>query len=117
MGQLPDGVVTLIETVEDARIFTPRDPSNLAFVTQTTLSVDDTSDIVAELKARFPVISPCRTRKTSATPRPIARRPSSGWLRREACDLVLVMGSARTPSNSQRLVEVALRAGAQATPT
>ncbi len=56
MGQLPDGAVTLIETVADAEAFTPRDPSNLAYVTQTTLSVDDTAEIVAALKRRFPAI-------------------------------------------------------------
>ncbi|MGZ3299088.1 MAG: 4-hydroxy-3-methylbut-2-enyl diphosphate reductase, partial [Asticcacaulis sp.] len=54
MGQLPEGAVRLIETVEDARIFEPVDAANLAFVTQTTLSVDATSDIVAMLKSRFP---------------------------------------------------------------
>ena len=56
MGQLPAGAVTLVETVEEARAFTPRDPGNLAYVTQTTLSVDDTAEIVAALKARFPQI-------------------------------------------------------------
>jgi 4-hydroxy-3-methylbut-2-en-1-yl diphosphate reductase len=56
MGQLPDGAITLIETVDDAASFSPQDPSRLAFVTQTTLSVDDTSDIVTALQARFPQI-------------------------------------------------------------
>jgi len=54
MGQLPDGTMALIETVEDAKRFAPRDPANLAFVTQTTLSVDDTAEIVATLQSRFP---------------------------------------------------------------
>src|SRR5690606_5220838 len=57
MGQLPPGTVTLIETVEDANNFVPRDPQTLAFVTQTTLSVDDTREIVAALRARFPSIN------------------------------------------------------------
>ncbi|MBL8556500.1 MAG: 4-hydroxy-3-methylbut-2-enyl diphosphate reductase, partial [Phenylobacterium sp.] len=50
MGQLPEGAIALIETVEDAQAFTPRDPGNVAFVTQTTLSVDDTAEIVAALR-------------------------------------------------------------------
>ena len=73
MGQLPDGAITLVETAEDARTFQPREPDNLAWITQTTLSVDDTSEIVAVLKERFPT-SPARTRKTSATPPPTARK-------------------------------------------
>ena len=56
MGQLPPGAVTLIETAEDARAFVPRDPERLAYITQTTLSVDDTAAIVAILKERFPGI-------------------------------------------------------------
>jgi 4-hydroxy-3-methylbut-2-enyl diphosphate reductase len=57
LGQLPAGAVTLIETAHDAATFTPKDPNNLAFVTQTTLSIDDTAEIVAMLKERFPNIS------------------------------------------------------------
>src|SRR5262249_39123762 len=56
MGQLPPGAVTLIETLADAAAFTPRNPANLAYVTQTTLSVDDTAEIIAMLKTRFPAI-------------------------------------------------------------
>ena len=56
MGQLPAGAVTLVETVDEVARFVPRDPANLAYVTQTTLSVDDTAEIVAALKARFPQI-------------------------------------------------------------
>lgn len=56
MGQLPDGEVILVETVADVATITPRDPDKLAFITQTTLSVDDTADIVAALQARFPAI-------------------------------------------------------------
>jgi 4-hydroxy-3-methylbut-2-enyl diphosphate reductase len=71
LGQLPKGAVVLIETMEAARTFQPKDASKLAFVTQTTLSIDDTKEIVAVLKERFPT-STARTRKTSATPPPTA---------------------------------------------
>jgi 4-hydroxy-3-methylbut-2-enyl diphosphate reductase len=110
MGQLPEGAVKLIETVEDARAFTPLDPANLAFVTQTTLSVEDTSEIVATLKARFPDIATPHKEDIcyATTNRQEAVKSISG-----ECDLVLVIGSAKS-SNSQRLVEVALRAGAKA---
>ena len=57
MGQLPDGEVLLVETVADVAGLAPRDPERLAFVTQTTLSVDDTAEIVAALRARFPAIA------------------------------------------------------------
>src|SRR5690348_11420698 len=57
MGQLPAGAISLVETVADAERFVPRDPERLAFVTQTTLSVDDTSEIVAVLRRRFPAIA------------------------------------------------------------
>ena len=110
MGQLPEGAVKLIETVEDARVFTPVDPANLAFVTQTTLSVDDTSEIVATLKDRFPQIAVPHKEDIcyATTNRQDAVKDISA-----ECDLVLVIGSAKS-SNSQRLVEVAMRAGAKA---
>jgi len=57
LGQLPSGAITLIETAEDAKTFAPMDPNNLAFVTQTTLSIDDTAEIVEILKGRFANIS------------------------------------------------------------
>ncbi len=110
MGQLPEGTVRLIETVEDAEVFTPKDPANLAFVTQTTLSVDDTADIVAALKRRFPAIAvPHKEDICYAT----TNRQEAVKRVGADCDLVLVIGSAKS-SNSQRLVEVALRAGARA---
>ena len=56
LGQLPDGAITLVQTVEEAEAFQPRDVSKLSYVTQTTLSLDDTADIVATLKRRFPTI-------------------------------------------------------------
>ncbi|WP_420431319.1 4-hydroxy-3-methylbut-2-enyl diphosphate reductase [Hyphobacterium sp.] len=109
LGQLPDGAITLIETVEDARAFEPRNPDLLAFVTQTTLSVDDTAEIVAALKARFPSISaPHKEDICYAT----TNRQAAVKAMAERCDVVLVIGS-ETSSNSKRLVEVALRAGAR----
>ena len=74
MGQLPEGAVHLIETVADARAFTPRDPERSPCITQTTLSVDDTREIVDVLKERFPRMIDARARTTSATPPPTARR-------------------------------------------
>jgi 4-hydroxy-3-methylbut-2-enyl diphosphate reductase len=109
LGQLPPGTMTLVETVEDARAFTPRDPENVAFVTQTTLSVDDTAEIVGVLKARFPAMgAPHREDICYAT----TNRQEAVKRLAAACDLVLVVGSSKS-SNSQRLVEVALRAGAR----
>ena len=109
MGQLPGGGITLIETVADAERFVPQDPKNLAFVTQTTLSVDDTSDIVAALQARFPEIaSPHKEDICYAT----TNRQDAVKVLAPGAGLVLVIG-ARTSSNSVRLVEVALRAGAE----
>jgi 4-hydroxy-3-methylbut-2-en-1-yl diphosphate reductase len=107
LGQLPPGAATLIETAEDARRFYPRDPERLAYLTQTTLSVDDTAAIVAILRERFPAIVGPRkedicyaTTNRQAAVKAIAAR----------CDAVLVIGSPNS-SNSQRLVEVAHRAG------
>jgi 4-hydroxy-3-methylbut-2-enyl diphosphate reductase len=108
MGQLPDGTMTLIETVEDVTSFAPRDPANLAFVTQTTLSVDDTAEIVAALQARFPAISaPHKEDICYAT----TNRQDAVKVMAERAELFLVIG-AETSSNSKRLVEVAIRAGA-----
>ena len=108
MGQLPDGAVTLIETVEDARAYQPKNPANLAFLTQTTLSVDDTAEIVGALQARFPGIAvPHKEDICYAT----TNRQDAVKVLAPGAGLVLVIG-ARTSSNSVRLVEVALRAGA-----
>ena len=108
MGQLPDGVMTLVETVEDAASFQPRDPSNIAFCTQTTLSVDDTAEIVATLQRRFPEITAPHKEDIcyATTNRQEAVKAMAG-----EADLVLVIG-AETSSNSKRLVDVAKRAGA-----
>lgn len=109
MGQLPDNAMTLIETVEEVEKFTPRDPANLAFVTQTTLSVDDTAEIVAALQARFPAISaPHKEDICYAT----TNRQEAVKVMAERAELFLVIG-AETSSNSKRLVEVAKRAGSQ----
>jgi 4-hydroxy-3-methylbut-2-enyl diphosphate reductase len=110
MGQLPDGAVALIETVEDARVFTPRDAGNVAFVTQTTLSVDDTADIVAALRARFPQIAaPHKEDICYAT----TNRQEAVKSVAARSDVLLVLGSANS-SNSVRLAEVGRRAGAEA---
>ena len=110
MGQLPAGAVTLVETVEDALAFTPRDAANLAFATQTTLSVDDTGEIVAALRARFPQIAaPHKEDICYAT----TNRQEAVKSVAARSDVLLVLGSANS-SNSVRLAEVATRAGAQA---
>jgi 4-hydroxy-3-methylbut-2-enyl diphosphate reductase len=110
MGQLPEGAVKLIETVEDARTFVPRDPANVAFVTQTTLSVDDTADIVAALRARFPQISaPHKEDICYAT----TNRQDAVKSVAARSDVLLVLGSANS-SNSVRLAEVGRRSGAEA---
>ncbi|HEY2749758.1 4-hydroxy-3-methylbut-2-enyl diphosphate reductase [Phenylobacterium sp.] len=110
MGQLPEGAVVLIETTEDARAFTPRDPSNVAFVTQTTLSVDDTAEIVAALRARFPAIAaPHKEDICYAT----TNRQEAVKAVAARSDVLLVLGSANS-SNSVRLAEVARRAGSAA---
>jgi 4-hydroxy-3-methylbut-2-enyl diphosphate reductase len=108
MGQLPEGAVVLIETLEDARAFAPEGAGGVAYVTQTTLSVDDTAEIVEALKARFPdMAAPHRDDICYATTnRQEAVKSIAG-----ECDVLLVIGSANS-SNSVRLVEVGLRAGA-----
>lgn len=108
MGQLPAGAIALIETAADAEAFTPRDPGQLSFVTQTTLSVDDTAEIVAVLQRRFPgIAAPHKEDICYATTN---RQDAVKAMARQA-DLVLVIGSPKS-SNSVRLVEVAKRAGA-----
>ncbi len=107
MGQLPGGAVRLIETVEQARAFTPRDPEKLAFVTQTTLSVDDTAEIVAVLQARFPgIVGPPKEDICYAT----TNRQAAVKAIAPKIACLFVVGSPQS-SNSLRLVEVAKRAG------
>jgi 4-hydroxy-3-methylbut-2-enyl diphosphate reductase len=108
MGQLPEGAIHLIETVEDAEVFTPRDPQKLAYVTQTTLSVDDTAAIVEALQARFPAMAaPHKEDICYAT----TNRQEAVKAIAPRAGLVLVVGAPNS-SNSVRLVEVAKRAGA-----
>jgi len=108
MGQLPQGQMTLIETEEDAETYQPTDPDNLALVTQTTLSVDDTSAMIEILKQRFPTIAlPYKEDICYAT----TNRQMAVKAIAERCDLLLVLGSV-TSSNSKRLVEVGDKAGA-----
>ncbi len=107
MGQLPAGAVTLIETIADAERFEPRTPDALAYITQTTLSVDDTAAIVAALKARFPaIVGPHREDICYAT----TNRQEAVKAVAPRVDAMLVVGAPNS-SNSQRLVEVAERAG------
>ncbi|MDB5473777.1 MAG: ispH [Devosia sp.] len=107
MGQLPPGAISLIEHLADAMAFTPRDPAKLAFVTQTTLSVDDTREIVDALKRRFPLISgPHKEDICYAT----TNRQDAIKAVAPEVDAMIVVGSPNS-SNSLRLVEVAERAG------
>ncbi|PYE84255.1 4-hydroxy-3-methylbut-2-enyl diphosphate reductase [Pseudoroseicyclus aestuarii] len=107
MGQLPAGEVLLVETVDDVASVAVRDPEKLAFVTQTTLSVDDTADIVAALQARFPAITgPAHEDICYAT----TNRQGAVKAMAPDCDALLVVGAPNS-SNSKRLVEVADRAG------
>ena len=110
MGQLPAGAVTLIQTVAEAEAFVPRDPGNLAFVTQTTLSLEDTAEMVGALRRRFPgIAAPHKEDICYAT----TNRQEAVKALADRCDLLLVVG-ARNSSNSVRLVEVGLKAGAKA---
>jgi len=110
MGQAPEGAVLLISTPEDVDTLEVRDPDRLAFVTQTTLSVDDTREVIAALKARFPNIKgPRREDICYAT----SNRQAATKALAERCDLVLVIGS-KNSSNSNRLREVAERQGCAA---
>ncbi|WP_371823903.1 4-hydroxy-3-methylbut-2-enyl diphosphate reductase [Phyllobacterium sp. 628] len=108
MGQLPEGAVTLIETIEDAERYQPEDAKNLGFVTQTTLSVDDTAGIIAVLQQRFPdLTAPAAESICYAT----TNRQDAVKAAAPGCDLFLVVGAPNS-SNSKRLVEVAERSGA-----
>lgn len=107
LGQLPQGAITLVETVGDAETLQPRAPDRLAYITQTTLSIDDTADIIAVLQRRFPDIAGPRkedicyatTNRQNAVKEIAAR-----------CQVLLVVGASNS-SNSLRLVETATRAG------
>ncbi|WP_257099045.1 4-hydroxy-3-methylbut-2-enyl diphosphate reductase [Pseudovibrio flavus] len=108
MGQLPEGTVNLIETVEDARTYTPKSDKTLAWISQTTLSVDDTKAIVAELTERFPdIVAPHKDDICYAT----TNRQEAVKAIAPKCEAVVVVGAPNS-SNSKRLREVALRSGA-----
>ena len=109
-GQVPPGTMSLIETVADAEAFTPLDPTNLAFLTQTTLSVDDTAAVVATLQDRFPLIAAPRGEDICYA---TSNRQAAVKAIASACDAMLVIGAPNS-SNSVRLVEVAEREGTPA---
>ncbi len=109
-GQVPEGQMTLIETVEDVAALNPADPDNLAFLTQTTLSVDDTRAIVDATIARFPtIVAPKADDICYAT----SNRQNAVKAIAQSCDMMLVIGAPNS-SNSVRLVEVAEREGTSA---
>ena len=110
LGQVPEGTITLVETVADVAALTLADDAPLSFLTQTTLSVDDTAEIVAALQLRYPqIIGP----KTEDICYATSNRQSAVKTIAPQCQLVLVIGAPNS-SNSVRLVEVAERCGAQA---
>ena len=107
LGQLPMGAATLVETTQSAQQFAPRDPDRLAYITQTTLSVDDTAAIVSILKMRFPnIVGPRKEDICYAT----TNRQAAAKVIAPRCDALIVVGAPNS-SNSLRLVEVAERAG------
>lgn len=107
MGQLPEGEVLLVETPADVATVAVRDPQKLAYVTQTTLSIDDTADIVAALNDRFPaIVGPHKEDICYAT----TNRQEAVKAMAPKCDAMLVVGAPNS-SNSKRLVEVGSRAG------
>jgi 4-hydroxy-3-methylbut-2-enyl diphosphate reductase len=109
MGQLPEGSVTLIENAQHAETFMPLEATNLAYITQTTLSIDDTAKIIAVLRRRFPdIVGPHKEDICYATTN---RQEAIKEIAPQA-EAVFVIGSTNS-SNSQRLVEVARKAGAR----
>jgi 4-hydroxy-3-methylbut-2-enyl diphosphate reductase len=111
MGQLPEGAVVLVETAEQARAFRPKDEANLAYVTQTTLSLDDTAEIVAILRERFPaIVAPHKEDICYAT----TNRQEAVKRVAPQVDAMIVVGAPNS-SNSQRLREVAERSGCKKT--
>jgi 4-hydroxy-3-methylbut-2-enyl diphosphate reductase len=107
LGQLPEAAITLVQTVEEAEALQPKDPNNLAYVTQTTLSLDDTAEIVVTLKRRFPnIIAPHKEDICYAT----TNRQEAVKRVAPQVDALVVVGAPNS-SNSRRLQEVAERAG------
>ncbi|HEY0628370.1 MAG TPA: 4-hydroxy-3-methylbut-2-enyl diphosphate reductase [Sphingomicrobium sp.] len=109
-GQVPEGSMTLVETVEDVARLEPADPDNLSFLTQTTLSVDDTAQIVTALQQRFPAILAPRSEDICYA---TSNRQSAVKAIASRCERLLVIGAPNS-SNSLRLAEVAERNGAPA---
>lgn len=110
LGQVPEGAMTLVETLDDVAKLTPEDDSNLAFLTQTTLSVDDTAEIVTALKTRFPnIVGPKAEDICYAT----SNRQAAVKAIAIDCDVMFVIGAPNS-SNSVRLVEVSEREGTKA---
>jgi 4-hydroxy-3-methylbut-2-enyl diphosphate reductase len=109
-GQVPSGSITLVETVDDVAKLDVSEPDNLAFLTQTTLSVDDTAAIVAALKARFP---PIRSPRSEDICYATSNRQAAVKAIAPECDRMLVIGAPNS-SNSLRLAEVAERMGVPA---
>jgi 4-hydroxy-3-methylbut-2-enyl diphosphate reductase len=109
-GQVPEGAISLVETVEDVSSIEVPNEANLAFLTQTTLSVDDTAAIVAALKARFPEIRAPRSEDICYA---TSNRQSAVKAIAPECDRMLVIGAPNS-SNSLRLAEVAERMGVPA---
>jgi 4-hydroxy-3-methylbut-2-enyl diphosphate reductase len=109
MGQLPEGGVLLVESTKDVENLIVRDPSKLAYVTQTTLSIDDTAEVVEALKNRFPtIVGPHKEDICYAT----SNRQAAVKEIAPEVDALLVIGAPNS-SNSQRLVEVAKKAGCE----
>ena len=109
LGQLPAGAITLVETLQDVEDLPPADGADLAVITQTTLSIEDTAELMAALQRRFPAIA--TSHKEDICYATTNRQNAVKSLAARA-DLLLVIGAANS-SNSVRLVEVALRAGAR----
>ena len=107
MGQLPEGAISLVENLQDAGTLAPPDPAALAYITQTTLSVDETAAMIEELRARFPAIAgPRKEDICYAT----TNRQAAVKILAPRCDAFFVVGAPNS-SNSKRLVEVAKGAG------
>ncbi|MEW4467991.1 4-hydroxy-3-methylbut-2-enyl diphosphate reductase [Parasphingorhabdus sp. JC815] len=109
-GQVDDGMMTLVETVDDVATLDPPDPDKLSFLTQTTLSVDDTRAIIDALKKRFPTIAAPKGEDICYA---TSNRQDAVKGIAKSCDLLLVIGAPNS-SNSLRLVEVAQREGTEA---
>ncbi|MDB5683690.1 MAG: 4-hydroxy-3-methylbut-2-enyl diphosphate reductase [Sphingomonas bacterium] len=109
-GQVPEGRMTLVETAADAEAIVPADPTQLAYLTQTTLSVDDTAEILGILERRFPLIQAPRGEDICYA---TSNRQAAVKVIAQTCDAMLVIGAPNS-SNSLRLVEVASRAGVRA---